>query len=82
MRRFKQAFLILLVVFLGAVATQFSVNALDTWAWNLVEVRWSSAFIFWDSVAVAVVAYGFAWLIPWNHSWGIGSKPKRTEEDD
>ena len=81
MLKFKQAFLIMLIVFLGAVTTQFLVNLLDKYVFeSMLPVNWSTAQIIWNSVFVAVLAYVYAWLIPLNTSWG--SLERRHSDED
>jgi hypothetical protein len=78
MVKFKQAFLILLIVFLGAITTQFLINFLDEYVFeSMLPFRWSTTLILWDSAAVAVFAYFFAWLIPLNRTFGVNSGPVR-----
>ena len=74
MLKFKQAFLIMLIVFLGAVTTQFLVNLLDKYVFeSMLPVNWSTAQIIWNSATIAVLAYFFAWLIPLNRTFGLGA---------
>ena len=83
MVKFKQAFLILLIVFLGAVTAQFLINFLDEYVFeSMLPFRWSTTMILWDSAAVAVFAYFFAWLIPLNRTFGVGSGPVHIANDE
>jgi H+/Cl- antiporter ClcA len=83
MVKFKQAFLILLIVFLGAASAQFLINLLDEYVFeSMLSFRWSTNMILWDSVVVAVLAYFFAWLIPLNRTFGVGSGPVHVVDNE
>lgn len=80
MNKVKQAFLILLIVFLGAITTQFLINLLDKYVVeSMLPIRWSTTQILWNSVCVAISSYVFAWLIPLNREFGINSGHTRVK---
>ena len=83
MTKFRQVFLLSLIVFLGAVTVQFVANLANAHLFSFLMSPWSTAAIFWDSLAIAVVSCIFTWLIPLWTVFGVGSKPKHvvyTEE--
>jgi hypothetical protein len=68
MDKFKQFFIICLVVFLGAAATQFLNNVTNVFDTDLAT--WQ---IIINSGIMAVITYVVAWLVPLNKTFGLGS---------